>query len=291
MEAWLERISPCHRIVGEASHEPGWVEAMRVIYDHELVLFEGGTYAVEFQDESFICQPGSYIIVPPGRRHVTRETAGKPGRRSWIHFDWVYAGDASSLPIMTYSPAKPDEELFREAPSFAPKGVLHGQVERMPVALELFRRIDSLFNMGSGREALVSRGVLLELLLEILASGSEPKKTEDKAAGLASRIRQRLIKLAGEPQAGEASIQRRLEKSGMSYAHQCRVFKSRYGISPLKYVNELRMTRITGLLRDTALPVSEIAAISGFENLGYFSRFFKRSAGMSPREYRRGSEG
>jgi len=77
----------------------------------------------------------------------------------------------------------------------------------------------------------------------------------------------------------------------MSYAHQCRVFKSRYGISPLKYVNELRMTRIKGLLRDTSLPVSEIAALSGFENLGYFSRFFKRSAGMSPRDYRRGSEG
>jgi len=186
METWIERISPCHRIVGEAEHEPGWVEAMRVIYDHELVLFEGGTYIVEFQGESFSCPPGSFIIVPPGRRHVTRETAGKPGRRSWIHFDWVYEGDASKLPIMTYSPAVPDEKLFREAPPFVPEGVLHGQVDRMPVALELFRRIDSLFNMGGGREAAVSRGVLLELLLEILASESERKKPEDKAAGLAS---------------------------------------------------------------------------------------------------------
>ena len=291
MDGWLDRISPCHRIVGNARTEPGWVEAMRTIYDHELVLFDRTDYVLEFGKEGIECPSGSFIIVPPGVRHVTRETGGRSGHRYWIHFDWVYAGDSSDLPWMTYSPAKPDEALLRHAPDFVPGKILHGRMDGMNVALELFRRIDSLFNMGTGHEAMVSRGLVLELLLEILSPDAERRRTEDKPARLASKIRHQLNRIAAEQPDSSASVQGLLAKSGMSYAHQCRVFKKCYGISPLKYINELRMTRIKGLLRNTVLPVSEIAAISGFENLGYFSRFFKRSAGVSPREYRGRSDG
>ena len=73
----------------------------------------------------------------------------------------------------------------------------------------------------------------------------------------------------------------------MSYAHQCRLFKRQYGIAPVQYVAELRMTRIKAMLRDTSLGISQIAEMEGYENLGYFSRLFRRHSGMSPSEYRK----
>ena len=290
--AWLDRISPCHRIVGSAETRPGWVEALRTIYDHELVIFTGASYAVEIGGQRVDCPPESFIIVPPGVRHVSRETSGSPGVRRWIHFDWVYVGDASSLPWMTYAPARPQESLFRPPPSFVPSGILHGSIRRMALALDLFRRIDSLFNGGSLRDVCVSRGLLLELFLELLCVDSVEQGQREEPLRLASKIRRTLNSFAEQPFQNESSLQDYMAQAGgMSYAHQCRVFKSCYGISPLKYVNEIRMTRVKNLLRDTSCPISEIATITGFENLCYFSRVFKKSAGMSPREYRKRDAG
>jgi AraC-like DNA-binding protein len=287
-ELWLSLISPCQRIVGYGSMAPYWVEPMRVIYDHELVLFAGADYVVEIDGVRYDCPRDSFIIVPPGIRHVSREVSGLRGVRRWIHFDWTYAGDASHVPWMTYSPARPDESLFRPAPDFVPKEILRGPVPAMRRAIELFTRVDSLFNGGIGREVCVSRGLLLELLLELLAPDSLETPRKGPSLRLASKIRRDLEAFAARPFEARFSLQDYMEETGsMSYAHQCRVFKSCYGISPLKYVTEQRMTRVKALLRDTERPISEIAALSGFDNLCYFARLFNKSAGMSAREYRR----
>ncbi len=286
MDDWLFRISPCLRIVGEASIRAGWVEAARVIYEHELVLFDQSDYVVEIESERIPCPSGSFIIVPPGRRHVSREVSGRGGHRSWIHFDWIHLGDASDTPVMTYAPARPRETLFRKAPDFVPDQILRGRVQGMRGIRELFTRIDQRFNHGDGRDRMVARGLFLELLLELLCSETEPRRVEDANARLASKIRFQLARLADTPPREASSIQARLEESGLSYAHQFRVFRRSYGISPLRYVAELRMVRIKNLLRDTDLPVSVVADKTGFDNLGYFSRMFKKHAGMSPREYR-----
>lgn len=289
MDNWLEHISPCHRIVGEAGTRPGWVEAMRVIYDHELVIFTGSSYIVELEGARHECPPDSFIIIPPGVRHVSRASGRAAGMRRWVHFDWIHMGDASKVPWLTYSPARPQEALFRPAPDFVPKGVIKGPLVRRATVLELFSRLDSLFNSGSQRDVCVSRGLLLELLLELLAPEGGEAVSQDQSSRLASRIRGGLNKFAEGRSSGERSLQDYLAKAlGMSYAHQCRVFRGCYGIAPLRYVNELRMTRVKGLLRDTGLSIAEIGAMNGFESACYFSRAFRRSCGMSPREYREG---
>ncbi|HOI56624.1 MAG TPA: AraC family transcriptional regulator, partial [Phycisphaerae bacterium] len=67
MADWLRRICPAVHIAGQAPHRPGWVEAMRTIYDHELVLFAGGPFVVEIGGDRYACPDRSFLIVPPGR--------------------------------------------------------------------------------------------------------------------------------------------------------------------------------------------------------------------------------
>jgi AraC-like DNA-binding protein len=40
------------------------------------------------------------------------------------------------------------------------------------------------------------------------------------------------------------------------------------------------------LLRDTDYPISTIAEMLGYDNLGYFSQVFRKHVGLSPRDYR-----
>jgi AraC-like DNA-binding protein len=288
MTNWLCRISPCLRLVGEKASAPNWLEAMRVIYEHELVLFAGNDYLVEIGGEAYACPRGSFIIVPPGSRHVSREVGGGRGHRRWLHFDWSYAGEHVGRPLETYAPASPKAECFRSAPEFVPREILHGEIQREEVVLELFARISRLWNQGSGRERLAARGLLLELLLELLCPEIDERPATDASTRLASKTRAALNKLAALPVREAPPIQEYLERTGPGYAHQCRIFKQHYGLAPLRYVNESRMTRIKNLLRDTDQPISAIAEMLGYDNLGYFSRVFRKHVGLAPRDYRQG---
>jgi AraC-like DNA-binding protein len=57
------------------------------------------------------------------------------------------------------------------------------------------------------------------------------------------------------------------------------------------YLNDLRVGEAKNLLRETDLPLIEIASRVGFEDQSYFSRVFRNVVGISPGRYRRTSDG
>lgn len=85
----------------------------------------------------------------------------------------------------------------------------------------------------------------------------------------------------------EAWPVRRLARvSGVSAAHFARSFKQAFGVPPHRYLLTRRIERATALLRDTALPIAEIAFATGHESLGTFGRTFKDVTGLSPGDFR-----
>jgi AraC-like DNA-binding protein len=81
----------------------------------------------------------------------------------------------------------------------------------------------------------------------------------------------------------EAWPVRRLARvSGVSEAHFARSFKQAFGVPPHRYLLTRRIERATALLRDTELPITEIAFHTGWESLGTFGRTFRDITGESP---------
>ncbi|MFO0660265.1 MAG: AraC family transcriptional regulator [Polyangiaceae bacterium] len=74
--------------------------------------------------------------------------------------------------------------------------------------------------------------------------------------------------------------------SGVSEAHFARSFKQAYGVPPHRYLLTRRVERATAFLRDTELPITEIAFQSGWTSLGTFGRTFRDITGLSPSEAR-----
>jgi AraC-like DNA-binding protein len=99
-------------------------------------------------------------------------------------------------------------------------------------------------------------------------------------------VRQRLEAVADHSLGNAPSIRSVLKGFGFSYGHLCRVFKQRHGITPLGYVNALRIERAKGLLADTTQSVTDVAGRLGFDNLAYFSRLFRKRAGQTPTAFR-----
>lgn len=70
----------------------------------------------------------------------------------------------------------------------------------------------------------------------------------------------------------------------LSESYFRRLFIKCYNKSPIKYINERRINYATEFLQSGLYSISEVAVFSGFEDLGYFSRVYKRITGEMPSE-------
>ena len=77
-------------------------------------------------------------------------------------------------------------------------------------------------------------------------------------------------------------IPRLADVSAVSAAHFARSFKEAFGVPPHRYLLTRRIERATALLRDTDLPITEIAFQTGWKSLGSFGRTFRDVTGENP---------
>jgi transcriptional regulator GlxA family with amidase domain len=84
----------------------------------------------------------------------------------------------------------------------------------------------------------------------------------------------------------EWPVRRLANVSGVSEAHFARSFREAFGVPPHRYLLTRRIARAKALLRDTDLPITEIAFQTGWNSLGTFGRTFRDVIGESPGELR-----
>ncbi len=73
---------------------------------------------------------------------------------------------------------------------------------------------------------------------------------------------------------------------GWSAGHLCRIFKDRYGLPPMTYLQRVRLDKARRLLENTDMDIAGIGREVGFRKTHYFCREFKKRTGMSPIECR-----
>lgn len=81
-------------------------------------------------------------------------------------------------------------------------------------------------------------------------------------------------------------VERLAQVSGVSPAHFARSFKAAFGAPPHRYLLTRRLERAKALLRDTDMPIIEVAFQTGWNSLGTFGRVFRDVLGESPSELR-----
>lgn len=75
-------------------------------------------------------------------------------------------------------------------------------------------------------------------------------------------------------------------KCGISQQHLARIFKKYITMTPLNYLQKLKMNRAAVSLLESNLAISQIASNLSFTDQFYFSKVFKKIYGISPLEYR-----
>ncbi|MEK3695404.1 helix-turn-helix domain-containing protein [Paenibacillus sp. FSL R10-2199] len=150
--------------------------------------------------------------------------------------------------------------------------------------VELHQTADKLaakWSRGEGLERFHANALLQGMLYELIMEhergqgGGEPDMVEVVAAYIAGHYRQELElkELAALAGCGARQLQRR--------------FKQEKLLGPMEYVIRLRMESAGRMLRHTDAPIGEIAERTGYRDMYYFSRAFKKYYGVPPQLYRR----
>lgn len=147
--------------------------------------------------------------------------------------------------------------------------------------LELLHEIIVL-NEREEKDPLISGGKLLTLLSIIINDG----KCEKRGQGVNRQLMHRAKKYIEDHFREHISTTDIAENLGLSESRFRVLFAAVYGISPHKYLTDIRISAAKEMLWNTGIPLVEIAEKCGFGSQQYFNDTFKKNVGLSPGKYR-----
>jgi AraC family transcriptional regulator len=106
------------------------------------------------------------------------------------------------------------------------------------------------------------------------------------ARGLPVHKLQRALRFIDEHIAAAIRVADLAATAHMSLFHFARMFKEATGVPPHRYITLRRVDRAKSLLRETDLPLVDVAAEAGFQTQGHFTCVFRKMTGITPRAYR-----
>jgi AraC family transcriptional regulator len=163
-----------------------------------------------------------------------------------------------------------------------------------PLLEQLAIAITNALRDGAAGDGEYSDGLYIDTIAQMMAvhlarshsSRSRPVRILP-AKPLAGWKMRRVIEYIEDNLEGDLSLQAMAAEVDISPLYLARAFKSAVGQSPHQYVLARRIERAKELLRNTDLPVVDVALSSGFSSQSHLSHWFIRQVGVSPAVYRR----
>ena len=231
-----------------------------------LVFISGGHGRFRSKPSGEMPVPAnSVFFVFPGVNHFYRYDKETGWDEQWLELD-----SASVLPLLEEAGVRADSPLR----TFS---ALPGLADAFSSLIELSR------SKRPGAEWLVEAAAHRVIAEALSAWKSGTNDSETPAGRAVERMRQLLTSdVALSPDISAAS-----RIAGMSPSRLRDLFKRATGLSPKRFQMRARLLKAGRLLRETDLPISDIAEQTGFESIFAFSKRFKKLLGLSPRDYRR----
>lgn len=120
---------------------------------------------------------------------------------------------------------------------------------------------------------------LWQIFLECAQNAQDDKMSNGYVEQIQNYVRQHYID-------GFTSVQIQ-EACGLSYKYAGTLFKEVTGQTIKEYQCTLRLRKAEQLLKETNKSIAEIAQLTGFSDVFYFSKIFHRKKGCPPGEYRK----
>lgn len=151
---------------------------------------------------------------------------------------------------------------------------------------DIINRLVRISVKDQSREKDVLAGLALRELLIRLMQTQARQLIERNYAQLASAHRfAHVIQFIKENIRERINPETLHEKACMSRANFFRKFKEAFGLSPGDYILQERINLAREYLKHPYVSATEVCFMSGFQNLNYFIRAFRKATGLTPKAY------
>lgn len=220
-----------------------------------LVLYLGGNIRMMPPYANLDVHPGSLVYYPAGACYSAQ--VDLPDTH-YEQVEFILMNDACEVVTLAADPIL----LYRECPL----------VFRLKIS-EMVR----IHNFGGLASGLRSHSLLYDLIYNIAL---EKFMDESKLSGY-QRILPAILYLE-QHYTKDITVKQLADMSDMGITWFRTLFSKYSGMSPVEYRNSLRIRRACDLLKIGEHNVSEVADMTGFGNVYYFSRAFKKATGKTP---------
>ncbi|XXF80723.1 AraC family transcriptional regulator [Myxococcaceae bacterium GXIMD 01537] len=279
-------------------HAPWGVQFSESPGAHIIVVARGSARLEVDQVEGAVSlSAGDLALLPHGGGHTLRDAEGSPVhvlargecQRARGSGPMRFGGDGARTTLVAGSfrlGAAPRTLLFDRLPR-----LIHIAADA-PVATPSLASTVQLLIAESASSS-PGASVIMSRLADILLV--QALRTHIEAGGcgehglcaLADPQIRKALSLIHERPAEPWTVESLAEAVALSRSGFAARFASLVGEPPVEYLAGWRMTKAAQLLRESELPLSEVAAAIGYQSEASFNRAFKRWGGSAPGSYRR----
>lgn len=118
--------------------------------------------------------------------------------------------------------------------------------------------------------------------LSMLSYVPMPETTDLSRGGLSPALKSRVCDFIEQHIGEKISVGALSSMAGLSPNHFARAFQQSVGMPPHQYLLRRRLEHVEQMLRETQLPLSQIALAVGFSDQSHLARHFRRLTGIPP---------
>jgi|LSQX01.3.fsa_nt_gb AraC-like DNA-binding protein len=258
------RINVCGRI----SHNADWRES-KIHYDYDMWIVTEGKIIIDTNNNTFEAFKGDIIMFCPDTLYTTY-TEDDGCSFIYIHYEFSLGNN------------------FRIISDMKLDGVILGkniepQALRLNEAMGFYQknRVCSAMELKAYFSLLLCEIIRVSLRDEcIIRFNENRRRMNDKFITL-----QEILGLINDNISTTIGITELAKKAGMSEKYFISYFKKTLGISPGKYIVQVKMNRARDYIKQQKYSIKEIAFLLGYSDPYTFSKAFKRFYKVSPSKF------
>ena len=241
----------------------------------EIIYVKSGFLTVSISGESYIGKPGDAFVVSPGNLHLMGSDTGAVDYYTFL------------FPLKNLS-FRADDLLEDKLLEPLNSGHLMINPRINDTAKELCEQLIEVYAAKNDESEsqltaqIKTKIILLQFILEMWKKGFI---IENDTSGR-NIVEKEMVSYIQQNFTGKISLKEFGEQFHLSEKYISRYFKEHFHITLSQYVTYLRLEHAKQLLQDTDIPVTEVAMQSGYQNVSYFIRSFKKTYEISPLKYR-----
>ena len=246
----------------------------------EITFIQDGTSDYKVGREEFKANAGDIILIPPYCTHSACEIPGKTmiSDSMVFHPDYLGANNQDLSASKYLRPMAEGQLLMQEV-------IRDGDEGYAEIKDTFIRALDCFKNKQPFYEMLLKEK-LLHILILLFSYGYIRESDDSHITSENRRHIKSALEYITDHYSEKISISEMAQLAGFSENYFMSLFRQYVGMSCIQYVNHYRIQKAAHALEETTKSVSEIAMIHGFDNISYFNLQFRRTFGMTPREFR-----